>query len=71
MGERVSMGQSISFFSTCPTCRYPRLQAGFTPNLLRWYFENNQTLEGYCLSCDSLWPINAQEQAVLARLSAR
>jgi hypothetical protein len=59
------MSEFISFFSTCPTCGYPRLQAGYTPRLLRKLLGMDYTIEGYCLSCHVVGPLSAQERALL------
>jgi hypothetical protein len=61
------MSQSITFFSTCPTCGHPQLQDGFTRAALVRLLERGRIIEAYCLTCDVLWPVAPEERVSLAR----
>lgn len=61
------MSQSMTFFSVCPTCGHQQVQDGHTRAALVRLLERGRIIEGYCLSCDVLWPISPQERVALAR----
>jgi hypothetical protein len=64
------MSQSITFFSVCPTCRHQQLQDGYTRAALVRILERGRIIEGYCPSCDVLWPVGPEERLALGRALA-
>jgi hypothetical protein len=60
------MGNSVSFFSTCPACRHARLQNGYTCAELAESLDTGHAIDAYCLMCDVVWPITAQERFLIA-----
>ena len=52
-------------------CRKVRAQHGYERIDLVDSLEGEQTIDAYCLTCDVLWPISADERSLLAILIAR
>jgi hypothetical protein len=65
------MRATISFVSTCPLCGKLRPQHGYGYGELAESLSGEQTIDAYCLTCDVVWPINAQERSQVATLIAR
>jgi len=65
------MRETISFLSTCPLCGTPRRQHGYERIELVDSLSGEETIDAYCLTCDVVWPISAQERALIATLIAR
>ena len=61
------MSETTAFFSTCPSCKRPRLQNGYERIELVESLGVGQAIDAYCLQCDVLWPISAQERFLIAR----
>ena len=61
------MSETTAFFSTCPSCKHPRLQNGYERIELVESLGAGQAIDAYCLQCDVLWPISAQERFLIAR----
>ena len=61
------MSETTAFFSTCPSCKHPRLQNGYERIELVESLGVGQAIDAYCLQCDVLWPISAQELFLIAR----
>jgi hypothetical protein len=61
------MRETTAFFSTCPTCKHPRLQNGYERIELVESLAAGQAIDAYCLQCDVVWPISAQERFLIAR----
>ena len=61
------MSETTAFFSTCPSCKHPRLQNGYERIELVESLGTGQAIDAYCLQCDVLWPISAQERFLIAR----
>jgi hypothetical protein len=68
-GDR-ARSRSITFVSTCPACGLQRPQNGYTRRAIARSLETSQTIDAYCVPCDVLWPISADERVVMARLIA-
>ena len=64
------MRETISFVSTCPLCRHPRPQHGYGRIELADSLTAEQTIDAYCLTCDVVWPISAEERSLVATLIA-
>jgi hypothetical protein len=64
------MSQSITFFSTCPTCGHQQFQHGYTRTALTRRLERGRIIEAYCPNCDVLWPIRPEERAAMAKAIA-
>jgi hypothetical protein len=60
----------ITFVSTCPACGSQRSQNGYTPRAIARLLERSHTIDAYCVPCDVLWPISADERRAMARLIA-
>lgn len=65
------MRATISFASTCPLCGKLRSQHGYGYSELAESLSGEQTIDAYCLTCDVVWPINAEERCEVATLIAR
>jgi len=65
------MRATISFVSTCPLCGTPRPQHGYQRIELADSLTGKQTIDAYCLSCDVVWPISAEERSLIATQIAR
>jgi len=60
----------ITFVSTCPACGVQRSQNGYTRRAVARLLETLQTIDAYCVPCDVLWPLNAEERSAMARVIA-
>jgi hypothetical protein len=61
------MRETTAFFSTCPRCKHARLQSGYERIELVESLGAGQAIDAYCLLCDVVWPISAQERFLIAR----
>ena len=61
------MRETTAFFSTCPRCQQSRLQNGYERIELVVSLGVGQEIDAYCLPCDVVWPISAQERFLIAR----
>jgi hypothetical protein len=68
-GER-TRSRSVTFVSTCPACGLQRSQNGYTRRAIARLLETSHTIDAYCVPCDVLWPISADERLVMARIIA-
>ena len=64
------MSRSITFVSTCPACGHQRLQDAYTRRGITRLLETGHTVDAYCVTCDVLWPLSAQERVVLGNAIA-
>ena len=65
------MTRPVSFFSTCPTCGQQQLQLAYTRRALLRLLESGNIIDAYCLACDVVWPVSAQERnLVVAAIAA-
>jgi len=60
------MKNPLIFVSTCPSCRRQHLQHGHTRRALTKLLESRQIIDAYCLECDVVWPVTAEERALIA-----
>jgi hypothetical protein len=60
------MKNPVIFASTCPICGQPKLQRVYTRRALTKLIESSQIIDAYCVSCDVVWPVSAQERISLA-----
>jgi hypothetical protein len=60
------MTKPVSFFSTCPACGQQQLQLAYTRRALLRLLESGNIIDAYCLACDLVWPVNAQERNLVA-----
>ena len=60
------MTKLVSFFSTCPACGQQQLQLAYTRRALLRLLESGNIIDAYCLACDLVWPVNAQERNLVA-----
>jgi hypothetical protein len=60
------MTKLVSFFSTCPACGQQQLQLAYTRRALLRLLESGNMIDAYCLACDVVWPVNAQERNLVA-----
>jgi hypothetical protein len=60
------MTKPVSFFSTCPACGQQQLQLVYTRRALLRLLESGNIIDAYCLACDMVWPVNAQERNLVA-----
>jgi hypothetical protein len=60
------MRETTAFFSTCPRCKHARLQSGYERIELVESLGARQAIDAYCLLCDVIWPISAQERFLIA-----
>jgi len=60
------MDGPFAFTATCPRCGHPRSQDEHSRRALRRSLALGHLIEGYCTSCDDLWPISTDERALLA-----
>jgi len=69
--DRLPMTKPVSFFSTCPTCGRQQLQLAYTRRALISLLRNGNIIDAYCLACDAVWPVNAEERnLVVAAIAA-
>jgi hypothetical protein len=54
-----------------PRCKQPRLQNGYERIEIIESLGAGQAIHAYCLQCDVVWPISAQERFLIARGSPR
>jgi len=64
------MDGPFTFTSTCPRCGHARSQDDFDRRSLRRSLALGHLIEGYCATCDDLWPISAKERVLLAQALA-
>lgn len=64
------MDGPFAFTSLCPRCGHARSQDDFDRRSLRRSLALGHLIEGYCATCDDLWPISVQERALLAQALA-
>jgi len=60
------MKTPLIFVSTCPSCGRQHLQHGHTRRALTKLLESRQIIDAYCLECDVVWPVTAEERALIA-----
>ena len=60
------MKNSLIFVSTCPSCGRQQLQHGHTRRALTELIESRRIIDAYCLECDVVWPVTAEERALIA-----
>jgi len=60
------MTKLVSFFSTCPACGQQQPQLAYTRRALLRLLESGNIIDAYCLACDVVWPVNAQERNLVA-----
>lgn len=58
----------ITFVSTCPACGLQRSQNGHTRRALARSLETGHTIDAYCVPCDVLWPLSADERRAMAKV---
>jgi hypothetical protein len=59
------MKNPFSFSSICPTCGQKQSQHGHTRRGLARLIESRQTIDAYCLECDIVWAVTAEERAAI------
>jgi len=59
------MTKSVSFFSICPVCGQQRLQLAYTRRALFRLLKTGNIIDAYCLACDVVWHVHAQERNLL------
>jgi hypothetical protein len=65
------MTKLFSFFSTCPACGQQQLQVAYTRRALLGLLKTGNIIDAYCLACDVVWPVSAQERSlVVAAIAA-
>ena len=60
------MKNPLIFVSSCPSCGRQQLQRGHTRRALTKLLESRQIIDAYCLECDVVWPVTAEERALIA-----
>jgi hypothetical protein len=60
------MKNALVFVSTCPSCGRQQLQHGHTRRALTKLIESRHIIDAYCLECDVIWPVPAEERALIA-----
>jgi len=60
------MKNPLIFVSSCPTCGRQQLQHGHTRRALTRLIESRQIIDAYCLECDVVWPVTAEERSLIA-----
>jgi hypothetical protein len=60
------MKSRLVFASACPACGHQRLQHGYTRGKLIGLIESRGIIDAYCLECDMLWPVSAEERRLIA-----
>jgi hypothetical protein len=60
------MTKPVSFFSTCPVCGQQQLQLAYTRRALVSLLKTSNIIDAYCLACDVVWPVSAQERNSVA-----
>jgi hypothetical protein len=65
------MTKAVSFISTCPACGQQQLQLAYTRRALLRLVKSGNIIDAYCLACDVVWPVTAQERSlVVAAIAA-
>src|SRR5215831_16104581 len=64
------MTKPVSFFSTCPVCGQQQLQLAYKRRALLSLLKSGNIIDAYCLACDVVWPISAQERNSVATVIA-
>ena len=59
------MTKAVSFFSTCPACGQQQLQLAYTRRALLRLLKSGDIIDAYCLACDVVWPVTAQERSLV------
>jgi hypothetical protein len=59
------MKNPLIFISTCPSCGRQQLQHGHTRRALTKLIESRQIIDAYCLDCDVVCPVTAEERALI------
>jgi len=59
------MKNPFIFASTCPTCARRQSQHGHTCRALVRLIASRQTIDAYCLECDIVWPVTAEERVAI------
>jgi hypothetical protein len=57
-----SSAELLRFVSTCPRCRHPQNQCGFTRAALLRLLDDDLEIQAYCAYCNDFWPINDAER---------
>jgi hypothetical protein len=60
------MTKRVSFFSICPACGQHQLQLAYTRRALVSLLTTGNIIDAYCLACDVVWPVSAQERNAVA-----
>ena len=60
------MKNPLIFVSRCPACGRQQLQHGHTRRALTRLIQSCQIVDAYCLDCDVVWPVTAEERALIA-----
>ena len=53
------------FASTCPICGQTQSQRGHTRRALVRLITFRQTIDAYCLECDLVWAVTAEERVAI------
>ena len=64
------MTKPAPFFSTCPACGQQQLQLAYTRRALLRLLESDNVIDAYCLACDVVWTVSAQERNSVATAMA-
>jgi hypothetical protein len=59
------MHESIPFVSTCPNCRLPHPQRGFSRAAVLRLLNGGYPIEAYCVMCDEFWSISIAERVAI------
>lgn len=54
------------FFSTCPECGQQQLQLAHTRRALLRLLASDNVIDAYCLACDVVWTVGAQDRNSVA-----
>jgi hypothetical protein len=65
------MGDPPLFSSECPKCRHERPLTEYARDELVELLTSGGEIEGYCVNCDTRWPISTEERADLVRALSR
>ena len=57
--------KSLPFVSTCPNCRRPQPQRGFSRAALFRLLNGGYPIEAYCVKCDEFWSISIVERVAI------
>jgi len=63
------MTKPVPFFSACPACGQKQLQLAYTRRALLRLLESGNIIDGYCLTCDLVWPISKQDRDSVAAVA--